>query len=61
MEEGPTLVSVRVSPTEQIRREIDALFVEGIDLAERLELVARLIVQTAVEADVEEFLGRARY
>jgi len=58
-------VSVRVSPTEKIRHEIDALFTEGIDLAKTLEQVARLgarlIIQTAVEAEVEEFLGRARY
>lgn len=58
-------MSVRVSPTEKIRHEIDALFSEGIDLAKTLEQVARLgarlIIQTAVEAEVEEFLGRARY
>lgn len=58
-------MSVRVSPTEKIRREIDALFMEGIDLAGQLEQVARLgarlIMQTAVEVEVEEFLGRARY
>ncbi len=58
-------MSVRVSPTERIRREIDALFEEGIDLARSLEQVARLgarlVIQTAVEAEVEEFLGRARY
>ena len=58
-------MSVRVSPTEKIRHEIDALFIEGIDLAKTLEQVARLgarlIIQTAVEAEVEEFLGRARY
>ncbi len=58
-------MSVRVSPTERIRREIDALFDEGVNLAESLEQVARLgarlIIQTAVEAEVEEFLGRARY
>lgn len=58
-------MSVRVSPTEKIRHEIDALFTEGIDLAETLEQVARLgarlIIQTAVQAEVEEFLGRARY
>ena len=58
-------MSVRVSPTEKIRHEIDALFTEGIDLARTLEQVARLgarlIIQTAVEAEVEEFLGRARY
>jgi len=58
-------VSVRVSPTEKIRAQIDALFEEGIDLAAVLEEVARLgarlIMQTAVEAEVQEFLGRARY
>ena len=58
-------MSVRVSPTEKIRRQIDALFEEGIDLAGVLEEVARLgarlIMQTAVEAEVQEFLGRARY
>lgn len=58
-------MSVRVSPTEKIRDEIDALFDEGIDLAKTLEQVARLgarlIIQTAVEAEVEEFLRRARY
>ena len=58
-------MSARVSPTEKIRDEIDALFTEGIDLVATLEQVARLgarlILQTAVEAEVEEFLGRARY
>ena len=55
----------RVSPTERIRGEIDALFTEDRDLAEVLEdvarLGARLILQTAVEAEVTEFLGRDRY
>src|SRR5665811_698891 len=64
-EEGPTPVSVGVSPTDKIRHQIDALFEEGIDLARTLEQVARLgaqlIIQTAVEAEVAEFLGRARY
>jgi putative transposase len=58
-------VPSRVSPTKKIRGEIDALFGSGRDLAEVLEdvarLGARLIMQTAVEAEVEEFLGRARY
>jgi transposase-like protein len=56
-------VSVRVSPTEKIRAEIDALF--GGELGEVIEdvarLGARLIIQTALEAEVEAFLGRARY
>ena len=55
----------RVSPTEKIRGEIDALFGSGRELSEVLEdvarLGARLIMQAAVEAEVEEFLGRARY
>jgi putative transposase len=50
---------------QAIRAEIDALFTEGRDLAEVIEEVARLgarlIIQTAVEAEVDAFLGRARY
>ena len=55
----------RVSPVERIRAEIDQLFSSDRDLASILEDVARLSVrlvfQTALEAEVEEFLGRARY
>ena len=58
-------MSLRVSPTDRIRGEIDALFDGSRDLAEVLEDVARLgtrlIMQTAVEAEVDAFLGRARY
>ena len=58
-------MSVRVSPADRIRAEIDALFAADRDLVEVLEdvarLGARLIIQTAVEAEVTEFLGRARY
>jgi putative transposase len=58
-------VPVRVSPTDKIRGEMDALFGSGRELAEILEdvarLGARLIMQAAMEAEVEEFLGRARY
>lgn len=58
-------MSSRVSPTEKIRAEIDALFSGDRDLTEVLEdvarLGARLIMQTAVEAEVTEFLGRTRY
>ncbi len=58
-------MSARVSPTDRIRGEIDALFDGQRDLAEVIEdvarLGARLIIQTAVEAEVEVFLGRARY
>jgi putative transposase len=60
-----TPVPVRVSPTDRIRGEIDALFDGQRELAEIIEdvarLGARLIIQTAVEAEVEVFLGRARY
>ena len=58
-------MSARVSPTDRIRGEIDALFDGQRELAEIIEdvarLGARLIIQTAVEAEVEVFLGRARY
>ena len=58
-------MSVRVSPTEKIRAEIDALFGGDRELGEVIEdvarLGARLIIQTALEAEVEAFLGRARY
>src|SRR5512132_1006339 len=64
-EGGPTPVSRRVSPTQQIRDEVDALFTGDRDLVEVFEEVARLgarlIIQTALEAEVTEFLGRARY
>src|SRR5947207_14564110 len=66
LSEGRTTpVSVRVSPTEKIRAEIDALFGGDRKLGEVIEdvarLGARLIIQTALEAEVEAFLGRARY
>src|SRR6267378_3862385 len=66
LSEGRTTpVSVRVSPTEKIRSEIDALFDGSRELSEIIEdvarLGARLIIQAAVEAEVEVFLGRARY
>jgi putative transposase len=58
-------VPTRVSPTDRIRGEIDALFDGSRELAEIIEdiarLGARLIIQTAVEAEVDVFLGRARY
>jgi len=44
---------------------LDALFGSGRDLAEIVEdvarLGARLLIQTAVEAEVDQFLGRTRY
>jgi putative transposase len=58
-------VPSRVSPTDKIRAEIDVLFGSGRDLSEIVEdvarLGARLLIQTAVEAEVDEFLGRVRY
>src|ERR671924_616701 len=63
--EGPTPVSRRVSPTEKVRDQIDALFDGSRELVDVIEDVARLgaqlIIQTALEAEVTEFLGRARY
>ena len=66
LSEGRTTpVSARVSPTDRIRGEIDALFDGSRELSEVIEdvarLGARLIIQTAVEAEVDVFLGRARY
>lgn len=62
-EGDPHPMSVRVSPTERIRAQIDELFASERDLALTLEarLSARLLMQTALEAGVDEFLGRARY
>jgi putative transposase len=58
-------VTVRVSPTERIRAQIDELFASEGDLGEVLEQVARLatrlLLQSALEAEVTEFLGRDRY
>jgi transposase-like protein len=58
-------VARRVSPVERIRAEIDQLFSSDHDLASILEEVARLsvrlVLQIALEAEVVEFLGRARY
>jgi transposase-like protein len=66
LSEGRTTpVSARVSPADRIRGEIDALFDGSRELSEIIEdvarLGARLIIQTAVEAEVDGFLGRARY
>ncbi len=65
LEEGPTPVSARVSPTDRLRREIDEVFACGVDLAGAVEQVARLgaqlLLQAALEAEVSTFLGRDRY
>lgn len=59
-------MAARVSPADRIRAEIDGLFADpDLDLAQVVEdvarLGARLILQTALEAEVTEFLGRTRY
>lgn len=58
-------MSTRVSPTERIGAAIDELFASDQDLGDVLEDVARLgvrlLMQTALEAEVTEFLGRDRY
>ncbi len=58
-------MSKRVSPTEHVRAQIDELFGSGADLAEVLEevgrLSVRLVLQAALEAEVDAFLGRTRY
>ena len=60
-------MTARVSPSERIRAEIDELIAgaERGSLLEHFEEVARaavrLVFQTALEAEVTEFLGRDRY
>lgn len=55
----------RVSPATRIHAEVDALFSSDRDLAAVLEdvgrLTVRLVMQRAVEAEVDAFLGRGRY
>jgi putative transposase len=55
----------KVAPSERFRRELDDVLagVDGeIDPVERIgRLGARLILQQALEDEVSEFLGRARY
>lgn len=58
-------MSKRVAPSERLRAEVDEVFAGGADLATAIEQVAqlgaRLLLQTALEAEVSEFLGRERY
>jgi putative transposase len=58
-------VSKRVSPAQRLQAEIDEVFAGGEDLAGAIEQVAvlgaRLLLQTAIEAEVTAFLGRDRY
>lgn len=57
-----------VPPSAEIERKIDELLASGVaaeagegPLTELARLGARLIIQRAVEEEVEEWLGRARY
>jgi hypothetical protein len=59
-------VPARVSPVERVRAEIDQLFADparnlGEVVEEVARLGARLLLQTALEAEVTAFLGRDRY
>ena len=55
----------RVSPIERVRAEIDQLFSSDQDLGDVLEQVARLglrlLLQSALDAEITEVLGRERY
>jgi putative transposase len=58
-------VSKRVSPGQRLQAEIDGVLAGGEDLAGAIEQVAvlgaRVLLQTAIEAEVTAFLGRDRY
>jgi len=65
-EKEPTPASRRATPSERLRAEVDEVFAGGADLATAVEQVARigarlLLLQTALEAEATEFLGRERY
>lgn len=54
----------RVTSSERLRAEVDEVFAGGADLATAIEQVARIgarLLQTALEAEATEFLGRERY
>lgn len=58
-------MSKRVTPSERLRAGVDEVFAGGADLATAIEQVAtlgaRLLLQTALEAEATEFLRRERY
>lgn len=58
-------MSKRISPAQRLQAEIDEVFAGGEDLAGAIEQVAvlgaRLLLQTAIEAEVTAYLGRDRY
>src|SRR6266571_9572865 len=54
-----------IAPSERLRRELDGIIDGACDDADPIEVIgrlgARLILQQALEEEVSEFLGRARY
>ena len=58
-------MGTRVTPSERLRQELDALIDDAGELRDPIEeigrLGARLIIQQALEGELTEFLGRARY
>lgn len=55
----------RIAPSTKIEEAIERMLLEGVDDPDRLtglgRLGAQLVLQRAVEEEVEVFLGRARY
>jgi putative transposase len=58
-------MGTRVVPSERLRHELDALIADAGELHDPIEQIgrlgARLIIQQALEDELSEFLGRARY
>jgi putative transposase len=58
-------MGTRVVPSERLRHELDALIADAGELHDPIEAIgrlgARLIIQQALEDELTEFLGRARY
>ena len=58
-------MGMRVTPSERLRDELDAVVADAGELQDPIEeigrLGARLIIQQALEDELSEFLGRARY
>jgi len=58
-------MGTRVTPSERLRQELDALISDAGELRDPIEeigrLGARLIIQQALEDELSEFLGRQRY
>ena len=58
-------MGTRLVPSERLRHELDALVADAGELADPIaeigRLGAQLIIQQALEDELSEFLGRARY